>query len=311
MKHTISLLALTVATLSFPAFAVDNDAIMARMDRLERDTMVLQRQVARAGSSGSTSVSPELDTSGAAQLQVRLDALEEELRNLRGKVEESEFQARKANESLEKFQKDAEFRFTQLEQQAAAHAAANTAAAPAAPGSTAAASGEPHSEAPAATDNTLPTKGTGETPKDPAKEAAKPQETEAPASFTTPRDHYNYAFRLLNQSKYEEASTSFKDFTKKYPKDPLAGNAYYWLGESYYIRRDYVNSADSFRAGFEASPTGPKAADNLLKLGMSLDAQKRNKEACVVLRQVVLKYAQTAAATAKKAQAEQKRMACQ
>ena len=78
--------------------------------------------------------------------------------------------------------------------------------------------------------------------------------------------------------------------SKKHPKDPLVGNAYYWQGETYYIRRDYVNAADSFRQGFEALPTGPKAPDNLLKLAMSLNALNRDKEACVVLGQVISKY---------------------
>ncbi len=126
-----------------------------------------------------------------------------------------------------------------------------------------------------------------------------------------PREHYNYAFRLLNQTQYEEAAAAFAAFTKKYPKDPLVGNAFYWSGETFYIRRDYVKAADNFRQGFEALPDGPKAADNLLKLSMSLDALNRDKEACVVLAQITTKFKKSSSSVTDKADQEQKRIGCQ
>ena len=44
---------------------------------------------------------------------------------------------------------------------------------------------------------------------------------------------------------------------------------------------------------------------------MSLNALKRDKEACVVLGQIIIKFKKTAAAVTQKAQAEQKRIACE
>jgi tol-pal system protein YbgF len=128
--------------------------------------------------------------------------------------------------------------------------------------------------------------------------------------FDNPRDHYNHGFRLLNQTRYEDAARTFEAFTEKYPKDPLIGNAYYWLGETYYIRRDYVKAADSFRQGFEVLPSGPKAADNLLKLSMALSAMKKQKEACVVLDQLLVKFKDSSTSVAKKADAERTRIGC-
>ena len=58
--------------------------------------------------------------------------------------------------------------------------------------------------------------------------------------------------------------------SQRYPNDPLAGNAQYWLGETYYVRKDYKNAAAAFAEGYQKYPKGPKAADDLLKLGMSL-----------------------------------------
>ena len=275
-----------LALLSFtplPASAqtYDNAQAMQRMDRLEHDLQLLQRQLATgapSSSGGSVSAPP----GQAASLEVRLSGIEDEMRNLRGQLEESQNQNRKLSENFEKFKRDAEFRFNELAKApppatgapATLNAPANPAILPppgAPNGSTTAGDGMLH---PPETINVNDTDSGGE-PK---------------TEFPTPRDHYNYAFRLLNQTQYPEATASFEAFIKKYPKDPLIGNAYYWEGETFYIRRDYVNAADNFRQGFEALPEGPKAADNLFKLALSLDALNRDKEACVVLQQVISKF---------------------
>ncbi len=272
-----------------------------------------------------------------AQLEVRINALEEQMRSLNGKLEESQFQNRKLSENLEKIQRDADYRFTQLEQQNASEAAAAQAASEAA-AQQQALQAAAHEEVrkpvsgnqvavkdtatgttvakPVGTDAATKQQVAAPAPKEPVKEVTKeaPKDAAKPndgQQFATPRDHYNYAFRLLNQTKYDEAAASFKSFLKKNPKDPLAGNASYWLGETQYLKRDYVTAADNFRQGYESSPPGPKAADNLLKLAMSLDQMKQNKQACVVLSQVVSKFGKTSANAARKAETEQKRIGCQ
>ncbi len=121
---------------------------------------------------------------------------------------------------------------------------------------------------------------------------------------------YTAAFKELNAKNYSGAASKFDDFVRKYPKDPLTSNAYYWLGESYYARGDYTRAAEGFRKGFESNPQGQKAPDNLLKLAMSLDNIKRTSEACIVLGQIVSKYGDSAPRTKERADAERSRMQC-
>ena len=128
--------------------------------------------------------------------------------------------------------------------------------------------------------------------------------------FPDANAHYNYAFKLLNEKNYSAAASSFDTFVKKYPSDPLAGNAYYWLGESHYARADYTRAAEGFRKGYEANPDGQKAPDNLLKLGLSLAQVKRVPEACIVLSQVTTKYAQSNARTATRAEKKRTELQC-
>lgn len=256
--------------------------------------------------------SGELPASTAAQLEVRLSAIEDELRKLRGKNEENEFQMKKLSEALAKMQRDTEMRLNDMEQSKtkpgkAEEALAKPVAKPIA-----------EERQPFAAAAIKP--ATPDTPNEPT--ATPPTATTAGdgtlhlpgdaggQKFATPRELYNYAFRLLNQTKYEEAAGAFDNFTKQYPKDPLVGNAYYWMGETFYIRRDYVAAADSFRQGFEALPGGPKAPDNLLKLAMSLDALNRSKEACVVLQQIGAKFKKGSSNIVEKAEKEQKRIGC-
>lgn len=277
---------------ALPAFAQDasNREVIDRMDKMERDMMTIQRQLARGGSDtgGLITAGNNLPPGeSAASLEVRLSSMEDEMRNLRGKTEENAFQIKKLTESLSKFQQDVDFRFSEA----------------ARPGPA------PDDKNPAAAKPGLEGEEEGSTPGDGALHIA-PDAAKAAENFENPRDHYNYAFRLLNQTRYEDAAGYFKDFTGKYPKDPLIGNAYYWLGETFYIRRDYVQAADNFRQGFEALPGGPKAADNLLKLSMSLSALKKNQEACVVLDQLLVKFKETSPTVAQKAETERTRIGC-
>ncbi|MFO0389548.1 MAG: tol-pal system protein YbgF [Alphaproteobacteria bacterium] len=305
---------LATTMLALPLAAQVTDPTSDRVDRLERDIMLMQKQLARSGVNVATSSSANQgELAPSADTEVRLTSMEESMRDLQGKVEENDFQVRQMKEMLEKFQKDTEFRFNELSQNTApaGNTATDTLTSPEKPVETTLkpravkAVGNEAAETDDA--DTQPTNDGQTTAGDGVLRVPEPGDAE---TFDTPRDLYNYAFRLLNQTRYEEAAQSFGTFTKKYPKDPLVGNAYYWQGETFYIRRDYVNAADAFRQGFESLPNGPKAPDNLLKLAMSLDALDRGKEACIVLGQITTKFKKTSVNIVDKAAKEQKRMGC-
>lgn len=311
MQKIFSLIAIALLSTSAsnPVFAqnMNNDANSARVEKIERDLMLLQRQLSR--SSGGSTNSGASTSTGNVDFEVRLSTIEEQMRDLLGKTEENEFKVRKLTESLDKLQRDTDFRFGELTHNPTA-TTSETLTPPISgqrkiPDENLKSNLDKNGRSLGKTVDTVsnnPATNTTDTDDENVGEI----ETE----FATSRDHYNYAFRLLNQTQYDKAAESFATFIKKHPKDPLVGNAYYWQGETFYIRRNYVNAADSFRQGFEELPSGPKAPDNLLKLAMTLNALKRDKEACVVLGQVVAKFKNTSAAVAQKAEQEQKRIDC-
>jgi tol-pal system protein YbgF len=84
----------------------------------------------------------------------------------------------------------------------------------------------------------------------------------------------------LSQNDYAGTEAAFSQLIDTYPKDPLAGNAQYWIGESYYRRNRYKNAADAFLKGYKKYKSGDKAPETLLKLGMSLAAVGQKDAAC-------------------------------
>jgi tol-pal system protein YbgF len=101
---------------------------------------------------------------------------------------------------------------------------------------------------------------------------------------------YNQSFDALRAGSYSVAITSFKNFLSTYPQSPLAPNAQYWLGEAYYVSRDYDSASGAFRAVLKKWPDSAKAPSALLKLGFAQFDQKQYAAARATLAQVTQKY---------------------
>lgn len=99
-------------------------------------------------------------------------------------------------------------------------------------------------------------------------------------SSLTPKEQYEAAYKLLREGKHIEAEKAFIAFIKDHPKDTLAGNANYWLGETYYARGQYEMAAPVFAEGFTIYKKNSKAPDNLLKLGLTMAKLGKKEEAC-------------------------------
>ena len=101
---------------------------------------------------------------------------------------------------------------------------------------------------------------------------------------------YGQAFDALKAGGYSTAITGFKDFLHNYPDSPLADNAQYWLGETYYVNHNYELAAGAFRTVLKKYPDSRKAPDALLKLGYTQLEQKQYQAARTTLDEVTKKY---------------------
>jgi len=107
---------------------------------------------------------------------------------------------------------------------------------------------------------------------------------------------YDAAFGALKSGDYQKAIAGFRNFVAAYPSSPLASNAQYWLGEAYYVTREYPSAITAFQKVTTDWPDSRKAPDAMVKIGFTQSALGKNGEAKVTLEDVVRRYPGTEAA---------------
>jgi tol-pal system protein YbgF len=83
-----------------------------------------------------------------------------------------------------------------------------------------------------------------------------------------PEAAYNAALTVFRAREHGQAVLEFLDFIARYPKHPLAASAQYWIGEAYYLQRDWRQALVEFQKVLEYRGADGKAADALLKIGL-------------------------------------------
>lgn len=108
----------------------------------------------------------------------------------------------------------------------------------------------------------------------PARPAVRPPVRPTTTGATPPaaadeQAAYTAAFDSLKQGDYVASARGFKAYVDSYPQGALAPNAWYWLGESYYVTQNYPLALQSFETLLSQFPGSTKAPDALLKKGYS------------------------------------------
>ena len=121
----------------------------------------------------------------------------------------------------------------------------------------------------------------------------------APAAAATIGDEqtaYAQAFDALKRGDYVESARGFQAFLNAYPNAALAPNAWYWLGESYYVTQNYPIAQRAFEALLGQFPESGKAPDALLKKGYCQIEMNQIEPGRQTLSQVIDKYPDSDAA---------------
>jgi tol-pal system protein YbgF len=125
-----------------------------------------------------------------------------------------------------------------------------------------------------------------------------------------PQQLYERAYGYLLQKDYATAEATFDDFLKRHPTHALAGNAQYWLGETFYVRGQYRPAAAAFLKGYQDYAKSQKAPECLLKLAMSLQRLGQKDAACSSYNEFATKFPNPPAHVRSLAQAERQRSGC-
>ena len=211
---------------------------------------------------------------GNAELFFMIERLQQEVRSLRGELEEQRHQLdRLTRQSRERYI-DLDQRLMELsEQQGQRRSGAG--ASPGNSGSTAASSQR-------------------QTPQTVSREYRQPSAEEQQA-YQTIQD-------LIQQDKaYDKAIGELYDFIGEYPEGDLTVNAYYWLGEVYLVKPQLEQAKQAFTIVATRYQDHRKAPDALYKLGVVHDRMGEKDQAERYMKRVVDQYgASQAASLAKK-----------
>lgn len=204
----------------------------------------------------------------------QVQQLKEQLRQLQGQLEELQHQQQELGDKSKAQYIDLDSRLGRLENGSAASGAAPASAQSTATNPSAAAS----ADAGTPSNNDAASAANG-------------------ASSADAQAAYQVAFKALRAGDYVSASRDFRAFIAQYPNESLTPNAWYWLGESYYVTMNYPVALDSFQKLLSQFPQSEKAPDALLKVGYSELELKRVAEAKATLTSVTTKYPGSKAAS--------------
>ncbi|MGY6519774.1 MAG: tol-pal system protein YbgF [Lysobacteraceae bacterium] len=126
---------------------------------------------------------------------------------------------------------------------------------------------------------------------------AEPAEPAAPSGDPADeRGAYEAGFDALRDGRYAESARRFQAFIEAYPDGQFAPNAWYWLGESYYVTQNFELAQQAFAELLERHPDSDKAPDALLKLGYCQYELRDFDGAQRTLEEVVRRYPDTTVA---------------
>src|SRR5205823_4970197 len=107
---------------------------------------------------------------------------------------------------------------------------------------------------------------------------------------------YSLAKQRLDQGQTAKARDSFQEFLQKFPRDELAANAQYWLGETYYAEKKWNDAIVEFQKVLKEHKGSDKVPDALVKIGLSFQAQKDCQNALLFFVEVLQSYENSPAA---------------
>lgn len=104
---------------------------------------------------------------------------------------------------------------------------------------------------------------------------------------------YKSAYTDYNQGQYPLAIQGFQQYLQDYGDTDLASNAQFYIGDSYYLQKDYKDAVKEYDKCIQAYPDGNKAAGAYLKKGFALLALGQRVTGERDLSTLVRKYPST------------------
>ena len=307
------------------------DSLYDRIIRLEHKLRTLE-----AGGQQQPTTVTSIDPATSASQSLRIDRVESDLRTLLGQVQELAYKIQQLTDRLQRVTEDTEYRIQQLEAANGNSGQNNTTTSDTTRtanngyqlpdyGDLSSLEQYPQENTdPVQLDPALPegtqTLGTITIPESQVQDgtttlSAIPDPVTSQPLDGTPETGgadalYQLSYNDLLRRRFDAAEQGFTKFLKLHGKHKLAGNAQYWLGESYYARGHYKKAAKAFLTGYRDYGASTKAPDSMLKLGMSLRRLGQKKHACATFSELSTRFPRASSQIKKLAARERQRTGC-
>ena len=140
----------------------------------------------------------------------------------------------------------------------------------------------------------------------------KPAETQVAALPATddPEELYRNSYEFILSGDYGTAEAGFRNHISRFPSNPKAADAHFWLGEALLGQKKYRDAAETFLSAYKEYPSSKKAPDMLLKLGVSLVGLDQKDVACATFSEIGKRYPGISGALKERVKQEQALAAC-
>jgi tol-pal system protein YbgF len=101
---------------------------------------------------------------------------------------------------------------------------------------------------------------------------------------------FDNAFADLNKGNYDLAIMQFQEFILRFPDNPMADDAQYWLGECYYGKKDYSKAIPEFEKVEKNYPKSDKLVSALFKMGRSYQELGDTSRAKAIFQRIIKDY---------------------
>jgi tol-pal system protein YbgF len=134
------------------------------------------------------------------------------------------------------------------------------------------------------------------TPSPPATPSVQRPASPAPPADANARRAYDSALNIYRGGDYQGAIAAFDALVKRYPKDALAPNAQYWIGDAWFNLRDFRAAINAQQALIANYPDSAKVPDAMLNLSSAQIALGESAAARKTLEDLAARYPQSDAA---------------
>jgi len=230
MKHAFNTAAALAAVFLLPGSVTAAELQVAQVQVIESSPIrPIGQPRANANGNNAAPTTTDSATNIQAELFYQLQILQQEVQTLRGMVEEQAYQIQQLKQQRMDDYMDLDRRISELGQTSSRPAASR-------PGSGGPATASPGNQAPAPVDNEF--------------------------------DSYSAAVDIATkQQDFERAIIALNEHLKRFPDGRYTANAYYWLGQIFFVQGKMEEAQQAFSRVVDAYPDHNKAPEARYKLG--------------------------------------------